>query len=438
MSTPNPPQTRDLPRITVDQEAVDQGRLTSLQLEGRRQFGNVYWTDFQLRDSSTSFLTLIGPEAAKIIYQTHRTAFSHDLGWSPIFARKLGYGLLNMDEPAHGTHRSAWAPAFMNDAIQLNYRPIFLQTMDSLLDSWIGEPSVPVLSEMRRMTFACAAKALAGIASDEDVASLSRSFHDLVYSTGEGLEPMEGLLKKEMSEEWIEDFFGRHVESKRRWAGPPRDVLDGLLQADSDGRLQLDLKQIIGHMNILLFAGHETTTSLCTYALVLLSQRSDLCEKLRQEIEKSADLSSLLQNPYIDAFVRELGRYYAPVLNVPRGVTSDVTIEGYPIQAGTPVMLGLAASMRLPEIFSDPEQFDPERFLDPRREDVRTPSSLLTFGSGPRTCIGKKFASEEIKLFLARLLTRFEFEVTQTAERMFAGLWISSPPEAFSVRVRIR
>ncbi len=66
----------------------------------------------------------------------------------------------------------------------------------------------------------------------------------------------------------------------------------------------------------------------------------------------------------------------------------------------------------MPELFSDPECFDPERFAPPRCEDERTPFSLIGFGGGPRTCIGRGFARLEMKIIAATLLHGYECKVS--------------------------
>lgn len=67
---------------------------------------------------------------------------------------------------------------------------------------------------------------------------------------------------------------------------------------------------------------------------------------------------------------------------------------------------------RLPEIYTNPEQFDPDRFERGREEDKKVPFSLLGFGGGAHVCIGREFALLEIKVFLATLLRHYRFSVT--------------------------
>ena len=74
--------------------------------------------------------------------------------------------------------------------------------------------------------------------------------------------------------------------------------------------------------------------------------------------------------------MREVGRLYSPVLNLPRGVVEPFEFQGHDVPAGTTVRLALAGGHRLPTVFEQPESFDPDRFATPREEDKRTPYGL--------------------------------------------------------------
>jgi cytochrome P450 len=94
---------------------------------------------------------------------------------------------------------------------------------------------------------------------------------------------------------------------------------------------------------------------------------------------------------------------------VPRGVVKDFEFGGYQVPEGTRVALSLAACHRLPNIFANPDKFDPDRFAPPREEDRKNPYSLVTFGGGPRICIGMNFALVEMKALAAHVLQKFSF-----------------------------
>ena len=78
---------------------------------------------------------------------------------------------------------------------------------------------------------------------------------------------------------------------------------------------------------------------------------------------------------------------------------------------GSIVYYSILFTHSMPEVFRDPDRFDPARFAPPRSEDKRTPFGLIGFGAGPRSCIGKKLARTEMKIILATLLAAYKWRV---------------------------
>jgi retinoid hydroxylase len=92
-----------------------------------------------------------------------------------------------------------------------------------------------------------------------------------------------------------------------------------------------------------------------------------------------------------------------------RGVVEEIEFDGYLIPAGWNVIIMPLLTHRLPEIYAEPDRFDPDRFAPPREEDIKYPYSLIGFGGGVHSCIGVEFAKMEMKLILAALLDRFDW-----------------------------
>jgi len=97
--------------------------------------------------------------------------------------------------------------------------------------------------------------------------------------------------------------------------------------------------------------------------------------------------------------------------NLLRKCTKECTIEEIKIPKGCIVTVPVYSIHRDSNIYPDPEKFDPERFTS-KGKQTRDPYHYLPFGSGPRSCIGMRFAQMEIKLVLVRLLKKFTFVAT--------------------------
>jgi cytochrome P450 len=108
--------------------------------------------------------------------------------------------------------------------------------------------------------------------------------------------------------------------------------------------------------------------------------------------------------------VKEALRLYPPVYFDARQARADTTLDGVPIREETVVLFSPYALHRRPDLWPDPERFDPDRFL-PAAEQTRSRYAWLPFGVGPRICIGMGFALMEGQLVLARMLQRLRFEL---------------------------
>jgi cytochrome P450 len=393
-----------------------------------------------------AFVYMVGPEANRFVLHTHREYFSHALGWTPIIGESLGIGLLNMDDPEHARHRRMWNPAFTS-AYMATYLPILRQVIARRTATWPERGVVDLYEESREITFDVAAAALAGFRTGAEVDRLRELFYLLIHGFDGATEDWDTFLARALQAR--EDLTGMLLAliAERRAAAAsaqPRDVLDLIVHARDETGAALSDEQILGHLNILLVAGHETTTTLSTWVLYLLAtmpeERARVARELA-ELPAGADgeppLDALRGARVLDAFIREAGRLYSPVLNVPRGVAQDFEFAGYTVPKGMHVRLALGASHRLPTIFANPEEFDLDRFLPPREED-RMPYALVTFGGGSRVCIGINFAQIEVKALVAHVLPRYTLTPVELHPPVHAGHWTAIMPGGAPMRIRAR
>jgi cytochrome P450 len=90
----------------------------------------------------------------------------------------------------------------------------------------------------------------------------------------------------------------------------------------------------------------------------------------------------------------------------------------------------------MPQYFTEPEQFDPDRYLPPREEDRRSPYALVTFGGGPRLCIGVNFANIEVKAIAVDALRRYELSPVESEPPLDMGLITVMVPGGMPMSVR--
>ena len=142
---------------------------------------------------------------------------------------------------------------------------------------------------------------------------------------------------------------------RQRREQPTDDVLGMLVRARDDHGHALSDEQLIAHTNILLVAGHETSTSLSAWLLYLLSQHPDYAQRVLDEqdalLARDAEptLEAVKRMKLLEHALSEAERLYPPVSNGPRGVLEDFEFGGYRVPAGTHVFYSIAGAHMHPD-----------------------------------------------------------------------------------------
>ena len=196
--------------------------------------------------------------------------------------------------------------------------------------------------------------------------------------------------------------------------------------SESDGQIdpsmihvvkRLTLNEVKSNLIGFMLAGYETTSTTLSYCAYVLSKHPQEQQRLYDEISSvfdsdfnldEIDSDSVLKLEYLDMFIREVLRMY-PIANVAvaRTCTKPTTINGINFEVGQTVTVDVMSIHYDPDIFGpqDPFQFNPDRFSP---EIKRNPLAFLSFGLGPRQCIGMKFALIELKMAICKLLLNYE------------------------------
>ncbi|KAJ9704897.1 hypothetical protein PVL29_003108 [Vitis rotundifolia] len=204
--------------------------------------------------------------------------------------------------------------------------------------------------------------------------------------------------------------------------GAEQDFIHAMLSAIDDGQFSgRDPDTVIkGTCLTLIIGGSDTTVITLTWGLCPLMNNPSTLKRAQDELDikvgkhRQVDESDIKNLVYLQAIIKETLRLYpAAPLSVPREAMEDCTVAGLHIQSGTRLLVNLWKLQKDPRIWSDPLEFQPERFLTKHVDlDVRGQNfEFLPFGSGRRVCPGISFALEVVHLTLARLLYGFELGV---------------------------
>ena len=175
-------------------------------------------------------------------------------------------------------------------------------------------------------------------------------------------------------------------------------------------------EEVIAQAFVFFIAGYETIATALSYISYELALNQDFQDKLYEEIKSienekgTIDYETLLKLPYLDAVICESLRKYPPSARISRIANQEYQLgnTGITLDKGTHVNILVHAIHHNEEYYPGPEKFRPERFLPENRDQIK-PFTYLSFGSGPRNCIGMRFALLETKLALAKIITKYKF-----------------------------
>ncbi|ODM99103.1 Cytochrome P450 3A56 [Orchesella cincta] len=216
----------------------------------------------------------------------------------------------------------------------------------------------------------------------------------------------------------------RNVLSARRSAGQKNndfaDILNEMIAKTSSPqykKLGITDTTIVAQAFNFILAGYDAMKTISTMLTYYLVKHPEMQEKLHEEIDAFLERNNgeiifekLGELVYLNACLYETMRLVPPFIRPERICTKDWEHENLKIKKGTMIMIPAWAVHRDPEQFPDPEEFKPERFL-PENKSKMHQYSFMTFGNGPRNCIGMRFAVEAMKYAFVHILKEFRFEM---------------------------
>lgn len=181
---------------------------------------------------------------------------------------------------------------------------------------------------------------------------------------------------------------------------------------------------IIAQAAIFFSAGLDTSSITLSSTIYLLAKNPEVQQKLLalidEKLEQHGEIchEMFVDFPYIDQVINEVQRFYSPAIFLERECNKDITYDQFHIKKGMLVTVAVNAIHYSKEYYDEPEKFDPERW-DPANKGKLHPYAYLPFGTGPRNCIGMRFALESMKIAICTMVKRFElFAVEETADKL--------------------
>jgi len=328
------------------------------------------------------------------------------------------HSLLLLDGARHLRERRLMMPPFHGERMQL-YGTVMRDIADRSIESWpLGHP-FPIHTRMQSITLDVILRTVFGINEGADFARLRDRLMQLLAIAADhpllqipwlqiDLGPLTAWRRlMQVNRELDHILFAEFA--RRRAEGPAgrTDVLTLLLEARDETGQPMSDAELRDEMITLLLAGHETTATSLAWVFHRILQHPEVLEKLRAELCHVVGSGPMTPQhfaklEYLDATIKETQRLNPIIPLVGRRLQAPQRIGGYDLPAGAVAAPCIYLTHRRPDLWSDPEQFIPERFLSKRP----SPYEFFPFGGGVRHCLGAAFATYEMKIVIAQVLSR--------------------------------
>ena len=357
-------------------------------------------------------ITVLGPEANELVLFDQQKLFSSTHGWEIVLGRLFPRGLMLLDFEEHRLHRRALSVAFKSGPMK-SYLAALDAGIAARVAQWKAAPGpMQFYPAMKQLTLDLAATSFLGADIGPEVDEITRAFVDMVAAA---VTP-------------IRTAFAVHADGARRQgppahrrlflradSDPPRqgggeDLFSQLCRATHEDGALLSTQDIVDHMSFLMMAAHDTLTSSLTSFIGELAANPEWQQRLREEVtglgidaNDPSSLDNLEKMPLSEMAFKEAMRKKPPVPSIPRRAVRDFTFKGFAIPAGTLVGVNPLYTHHMPEIWPDPEKFDPLRFTDEAKRN-RHRFAWVPFGGGAHMCLGLHFAYMQAKCFARHFL----------------------------------
>ena len=375
-------------------------------LAWQREYGDVFTVRYLVFGTG---VYVADPEAIKELFtgdQSDLRAGEANEPLSPILGH---HSVLTLDGPEHMRQRKLLLPPFQGAAVHA-FREVIREVAAREVATWSPGAEIVMRDRMRALTFEVICRAVFGVTERARVERLRQALLPVV-DTPVGaifvperlridLGPLSpwGRLQRHLRR--ADSLIYEEIERRRGVSNLDErtDVLSLLLRArDEDGKGMSDL-ELRDELMTMLAAGHETTATGLAFAFDLLLRNPDKLARLRDEMGDD--------DAYLNAVVTESLRLRPVIDAVERTLTKPRLVAGHELPPGIRVYPAIALVHRREDLYPQPNEFRPERFLEEGAQSY----SWLPFGGGIRRCIGAALAQAEMAEVIRSVLTSVKLE----------------------------
>jgi sterol 14-demethylase len=244
----------------------------------------------------------------------------------------------------------------------------------------------------------------------------------------------------------IYSIFSELIEKRRKNPDEELDVLNEMLHSNYRDGSAIPKDHMIGILLAGLFAGQHTSTIASSWTLINIVGHKDIYKKVMEEQDRvmgtdaDAKLSydRVQEMDLLERCMREALRMYPPLIMLMRYVKKARKWENYTIPKGNVLVVSPSVTGRS-DVYTNPDQFDPDRFAEPRKEHEKMRHANLAFGSGRHKCIGENYAILQVKSILSKLLRTYDMELIGKIPTInYSSLVVGNEPCSIKYSLRKR
>lgn len=350
-------------------------------------------------------VSIADPDLIRQVFTGDAGTFHSGESSKPVLEPTVGSNsLLTLDDEAHMRHRKLLLGPFHGQNIS-RWEETIRSTTEQEIASWpVGEPFA-LHERLRTITLDVILRAVFGVreqARFEQARALIKEFANRAHPISlfpamrRDLGPRSPWVRFKRARANLDTFLYAEIERRRSEPDLAQrdDVLSLLLRATDEAGEHLREQELRDELVTVLAAGHETTATAVAWAFERLLRTPRVLDRLTRSLEEGDE--------YLDATIKETLRARPVVTDVGRKLTREIELGGYRLPAGTLVMPAIAALHFRADLYPEPDEFRPERFLQ------GTPDAYtwIPFGGGVRRCIGASFAQFEMRVIIKTILER--------------------------------
>jgi cytochrome P450 len=328
--------------------------------------------------------------------------------------------LILMSGEAHRAMRKFYNPQFHGDRLR-DYGAVMARIAAEHIARWPRDRPFAIEPSLREISLDVILEVVLGLEQPEAREAFRRAVLGLIAALKPSFMFIPGLRRSLLGlSAWARfrrraaegtAVFEKELAARQSSGAGGSDILSLLAASRKEDGTAFSPEELLEQVVSLIGAGHETTASALTWALYHVHRDPAIQHRLVDELRASGDDPlALTRLPFLDAVCSEALRLDPVAPLVGRTLRADFNLKGHLLPAGVSVGIGIVNLHRRPDLYPEPEQFRPERFL----EREFGPFEFLPFGGGNRRCLGAAFALYEMKIVLATALRARTLRLTDT------------------------